>query len=770
MSAPPNGALFYEARAKPLSSIGQQQPGAYYQFYLTGTTTPTNVYADGLLTVPLSQTPGTGQTTAASDGRLIAIYMDPATTYRYQLYSSSGVLLDDIDPYIPAPAPTQSQIGFVLYPTTAAETAAGVTPLNFQWPEGYVLRYGNNTTPGTTDMTSAINQAISVVNAGAGRIVFNLKQLYLSGALNTITANDVFVVFLDNSTLQASNTAFATANTTLLTVSGTGTRFIDTNIDGNQAAYSSVPTNACLLNPGNGARGTRVTLQNSPGNAVQTTLGATFGKWTDCNFNNNAGLGWNFWGCSYMQFVNCRFNFNGYGFHNTLATNGFVAFGFAIRYRSHHLTFTACEALQNGRDGMNVNQGSYAIKFIGCTAWMNGDGGFTLANDNTSTGNPGEGESPYDCEYTDCESYNNWSSGWAAYCPVYNMTIDGGRYYNNNRLAGTQAGASSFTNGIYVAAGSLGINIKTKAYDDRQFIAVTAQSGGVVTAPGWVVTSTGSFSPYPRVALYSPAVSGPGFTFQGYGNITTESAGSVTITSAAFSGVTLASIVSGWYISQRVQHNGAFFDNGCTGTADIDGFGQVPGPQPYMGFKTVSGWFSSGQNILLPAAPLDYNELITNPTWDSALTGWTYNIPGGGADNLFTTAGPLLRSVGCLQLIGGSSAATAQATLITGSANYVNNGAWVEASCWVYATLPNQASFAVVWGSGSLNSGVVHPGGGWRQLRIGAYIGSGNGASLGVSCTSVAGATCYFDTASLRVKNETYDNRDFSYPTRNLPV
>ena len=158
MSAPPTGVLFNEGRAKPLSTTGAIQPGAYYQFYLTGTTTPANVYADGGLTTPLSQTPGTGGTTAASDGRLVPIYLNPATTYRYQLYSATAVLLEDTDPYIPAPVPTQSQLGPVIYPQTAQELAASVTPTNYIYPPGNVLRYGADPS-GALDATAAFNQA-----------------------------------------------------------------------------------------------------------------------------------------------------------------------------------------------------------------------------------------------------------------------------------------------------------------------------------------------------------------------------------------------------------------------------------------------------------------------------------------------------------------------------------------------------------------------------------------------------------------------------------
>lgn len=47
--------------------------------------------------------------------------------------------------------------------TTAAETSAGVTVVNDQYPPGHVLRYGTNTTPGTTDMSTAFNAAAAVI-------------------------------------------------------------------------------------------------------------------------------------------------------------------------------------------------------------------------------------------------------------------------------------------------------------------------------------------------------------------------------------------------------------------------------------------------------------------------------------------------------------------------------------------------------------------------------------------------------------------------------
>lgn len=215
MSSPPTGVLFYEARAKPLSVVGLIQPGAYYQFYLTGTLSLTNVYADGNLATPLSQTPGSGATTAAADGRLVPIYMNPAITYRYQLYSATAVLLEDVDPYIPAPTPSQAQIGAVLYPQTALEAAASVTPTNFFDfpPIGVDVRRYGVVGDGTTDDTLAMARAIStgqpldISNLNiriTTRLIFNKASQYVYGRggqfkfdgafterLMTITASDV---------------------------------------------------------------------------------------------------------------------------------------------------------------------------------------------------------------------------------------------------------------------------------------------------------------------------------------------------------------------------------------------------------------------------------------------------------------------------------------------------------------------------------------------------------------------------------------------------
>src|SRR5436305_303890 len=71
---------------------------------------------------------------------------------------------------------TGNRTGLPTFPQTTIETTAGATAVNLSYPSpGYgvlnVLRYGTNTTPGTTDMTAAI-QACSNVCGLSGDTLF----------------------------------------------------------------------------------------------------------------------------------------------------------------------------------------------------------------------------------------------------------------------------------------------------------------------------------------------------------------------------------------------------------------------------------------------------------------------------------------------------------------------------------------------------------------------------------------------------------------------
>ena len=74
-----------------------------------------------------------------------------------RLVKTADVLIYTVDPV--DDHWTQEQIGAVLYPRTAAEVAAGVTPSTYSYPAGDIRRYGA-VINGVSDDTAAVQDAI----------------------------------------------------------------------------------------------------------------------------------------------------------------------------------------------------------------------------------------------------------------------------------------------------------------------------------------------------------------------------------------------------------------------------------------------------------------------------------------------------------------------------------------------------------------------------------------------------------------------------------
>ncbi len=619
---------------------------------------------------------------------------------------------------------------------------------------------GNSTYDATADMQEAINLAGST------------QRLRWIGTVNCgllSSAASVDWIFEGGAKIKQIPAVYGLSNYHV-TLTGPRVRLENVELDGNQDNMTVGQGSMGLLVTG--VSSTIIGLNPHDYNGVgyvitSQNIGVKRSINIGCNIDDNAGLGMQTSAACYIDFLGCTFDRNGYGFKKTRAnyadvSHGFVGFGFALRMRSHHITFTQCQARDNGRDGMNVNQGSYAIKFSQCLAHGNDDGGFTIASDNTGSGLPGEGEACYDIEYTDCEAYNNYTCGLVAYQACHNVTVSGGRYYNNHRIAGNQATAASFYNGIYIAGGSSGIHIDTKVYDERQFRVITAVGGLVLTATGWVA---GCKDFYPKVAIYS----GVDQSFRGYASIAAEAAGSVTISPTTFNGVNPAAILVGDYVTQAVQHNGVFTDNNCQGIVIADGAGHHLGASASTSGRLVlSGGFASGQCILMPRARLSETNLLTNGTFDVNTAGWAYNLPGGGSQTQVT--GAFARSAGALQLVGGSSPATADATLVTNALTAMNHE-FIEFGAWVWASARADAYLQIIWviGASTLNTICYHPGGGWKYLRVCLQIPDTTSAVV-ARLSSNTGKTTRFDSATLRGVEAPCDSRDFDFPSRNLPL
>ncbi len=150
--------LFHLPR-EVLFSDGVVQPGWTVSFFLTGTTTPTPVYETA------ARDPGAVHTQpveADAAGVMAEIYLDPSIVYKAEVRDSAGVLKYTVDPANDSVIPDTA-------PPTEEEELAGVTVVN-QWVPSHlhdgiirVLRYVNNTTPGTTNLDSGMTAAKAVL-------------------------------------------------------------------------------------------------------------------------------------------------------------------------------------------------------------------------------------------------------------------------------------------------------------------------------------------------------------------------------------------------------------------------------------------------------------------------------------------------------------------------------------------------------------------------------------------------------------------------------
>jgi hypothetical protein len=121
--------------------------------------------------------------------------------YSKFLYIGSTGLLEAASAVTGVVTLTQNIIGSLLNPQTPAEVLAGVDPPNKWYPAGKLYRYGTNSTPGTTDMTTAVQNWASV-----------------GGSLQADTSDVVLVSdvipLVSKSTLDLGTATFKTTGTT----------------------------------------------------------------------------------------------------------------------------------------------------------------------------------------------------------------------------------------------------------------------------------------------------------------------------------------------------------------------------------------------------------------------------------------------------------------------------------------------------------------------------------------------------------------------------
>jgi hypothetical protein len=166
------GQLFYDPIARPLSATGAVMPGANYNFFVSGTTTPATVFQDAALTLPFPSAALNGSqplfsvVTADGTGAMPPIFLSTQTIYRVQLYNSTWSLIEDVDPYVPSmPVTGNGQI--VL-------DAQGEITINAPIPGGTGITLTLNARTGGT--------ALELIGSGAGVPAFIANTTVLAGS------------------------------------------------------------------------------------------------------------------------------------------------------------------------------------------------------------------------------------------------------------------------------------------------------------------------------------------------------------------------------------------------------------------------------------------------------------------------------------------------------------------------------------------------------------------------------------------------------------
>lgn len=174
--------IFQLPKQIPLGA-GRVFAGAKAYFYATGTTTPQNTFTTSTLSVA-----NANPVVADAEGVFPPIYLDPSLVYKLTLQTSADVLIYTIDP-VNDQLFSQAIIAGYLYPRTAAEIAAGVTPTNYAYPPLNVRRYGavGDFEPSTglgTDDATAIQSALTIARhvTGGAEVLFPPGR-YLVGSI-----------------------------------------------------------------------------------------------------------------------------------------------------------------------------------------------------------------------------------------------------------------------------------------------------------------------------------------------------------------------------------------------------------------------------------------------------------------------------------------------------------------------------------------------------------------------------------------------------------
>lgn len=166
------------------NSLGLPLAGGQLFSYAAGTTTPQPTYTDST-----GSTPNANPVILNARGEA-PVWLNPDLTYKFVLADQFGNQLWTADNvpggYLPGLTLDASIIGQFLWPRTPAEVQAGVTPSNYGYPSGNVLRYGADPT-GASDSTIAFVAASNVVSQQLGAQEIKSGVVYIPVGLYTFS-------------------------------------------------------------------------------------------------------------------------------------------------------------------------------------------------------------------------------------------------------------------------------------------------------------------------------------------------------------------------------------------------------------------------------------------------------------------------------------------------------------------------------------------------------------------------------------------------------
>lgn len=205
-----------------LNNSGALNVGGSILTQVSGVNTPT--YQDVGLTTPLPNPIVLNSRGEIADvsGNSRQLFLTPNIAYTFTIFDAAGNQIDQA-PYVNGVQLNQAIIGALIFPQSAAELAAGVTPAVYFYPPGDIRRYGP-ALDGVTDDTAAVLRWLSV----GGALTFPVAQTALIASAVTLSSNTT-ITAVKGATLKTATggiSLFSATNKTDISISGL--KFVNT--------------------------------------------------------------------------------------------------------------------------------------------------------------------------------------------------------------------------------------------------------------------------------------------------------------------------------------------------------------------------------------------------------------------------------------------------------------------------------------------------------------------------------------------------------------